>query len=157
MGLDISVYTNIRKATLDEIKEGEYSFIAFVINDSWKNRIKNLEYDTEYVGESQDAGISYGYGSHSRFRDKLTKVTEMDLEWRNKTSDKPSPFYELINFADNEGCLDWECSQKLYNDFVQQKDKAFEMFSEDENFIYNYEVWLKTFEIAKEKGVVVFR
>ena len=66
------------------------------------------------------------------------------------------PFYDLINFADNEGCLDWEVSQTLYADFEKYNEKA-KLKMNEYDFDYKiYKTWLETFKAAKNNGVVVF-
>jgi len=117
MGLDITVYQKIKKASEKKIKEDAYDFEAFVISDCWKDRVKNLEYGQFYVGKSVGSH-STGYGSHRFFRDNLCDVVGIPKTWTEIDGDKTKPFYELINFADNEGCLDWEVSENLYNDFI---------------------------------------
>ncbi|MBK9223350.1 MAG: hypothetical protein IPO16_14705 [Saprospiraceae bacterium] len=105
-------------------------------------------------------GVSYPYSAHSRFREKLVKLVGREdllgIKDEIKWSQLPAeiPFYDLINFADNEGCLDWEVSNTIYSDFEKYNDKAkLEMNEYDYS---NYETWLKTFKSAKNNGVVVF-
>lgn len=156
MGLDISIYKDVKKASKKQIENGDYAFKAFVISDSWKDRVKNLDYDSFYVGKNVSTNFGCGYSSHGLFRDQLTEVTGKNKNWRNETEKEPSDFFELINFADNEGCLDWEVSEKLYNDFERNKNKALGMFADDDVFIWKYESWLEIFQVAKDNGVVVF-
>jgi len=153
MGLDITVYQKIKKASEKKIKEDAYDFEAFVISDCWKDRVKNLEYGQFYVGKSVGSH-STGYGSHRFFRDNLCDVVGIPKTWTEIDGDKTKPFYELINFADNEGCLDWEVSENLYDDFVNNREKALKVFGEDN--MYNYDAWTEVFRLGKDKGVVVF-
>ena len=57
-----------------------------------------------------------------------------------------SPFEEFINFSDCEGCIDWETSAKLYQDFVDWRDRAREEYSSkdynNETFLYRYDAWM---------------
>lgn len=160
MGLGVSVYKNIKK-TEDNY---DYDFQAYVIDDSWKDRIKNLEYNAYYIGDVTDTSISYPYSAHNRFRVELIKLIERNdllasegyIQWDKL--DPKMPFYELINFADNEGCLDWEVSEKLYNDFFEwelQAERKYEGYDQIHN-LRIYKKWLSIFEEAKDKGVVVF-
>ena len=55
MGLDVRTYGNIK---LTE-NEDDYAFTAFVIDDNWKHKIKNLEYRKSYNGDSIFRGVSY--------------------------------------------------------------------------------------------------
>ena len=75
--------------------------------------------------------------------------------YNNGDYDK-TPFYEFIDFADNEGCIDWETSERIYNSFKEYEGKAKEFYT-NEYDLSNYMKWLDIFENAKDNGVVVFR
>lgn len=67
------------------------------------------------------------------------------------------PFYEIINFADNEGCLDYEVAAKLLKDFTEYKDKFYALDEVPEYFQGIYNEWIDVCELAvKEKGVIEF-
>ena len=156
MGLDIRVYKDIK---LTENRE-EADFVAYVIDSSWRHKIKNLQENKSYVGRLAHRGISYPYSAHSRFRESLVKLVDrMDLldsrgqiRWDKLTPEVP--FYDLINFADNEGCLDWEISASIYRDFEKFNEKA--KSEMDELDYKRYKIWLETFKESKDNGVVVF-
>lgn len=156
MGLSVRVYGNVRITE----NEDERDFLAYVIDDSWKHKIKNLKENASYIGDLLFRGVSYGYGTHNRFRESLIILIErtdlLGLDGTILWSILPSdiPFNAFIDFADNEGCLDWEISEKIFFDFDKFKEKAKFIFSEYEYSIY--ETWLNTFEKAKNNGVVVF-
>lgn len=157
MGLDVKVFNNISISN-----ESEGDFKAYVIDNSWEYKIKNLEKDKYYIGDFLFRGVSYPYSEHNRFREKLIKLIKrvdlLDSDGRIKWGELPKniPFYDFIDFADNEGCLDWEISTVIYNDFNKFKDVAkLEMCNID--YAY-YNTWLDTFKKASiNKGVVVFR
>ena len=160
MGLDVSVYKNVKTTNSEE----DYDFVAFVIDEDWKYKIKNLENRARYKGEMCDASISYAYGSHNRFREHLVRMMGRDdllsnrgeIKWDQLCEEKELPFYDFINFADNEGCLDWETNKKLYGAFVEWKNKAIKYAESELYFDGNYKNWLNIFKSGKEKGVVVF-
>jgi len=157
MGLDVRTYGNIKLAD----NEKDADFMAYVINEDWKHKIKNLQDGKAYNGDDVFSGVSYSYSSHNRFREKLVKLIGrkdlLDSEGKIKWDELPAeiPFYDLINFADNEGCLDWEVSNTIYSDFEKYNEKAkLEMHSFDYS---DYLTWLETFKSAKNnQGVVVF-
>lgn len=158
MGLDVSVYGKIRISKNNE----DCDFTAFVIDDRWNHKIKNLKPGSHYCGDLIFDGVSYAYSSHSRFRELLVKLIEREdllnssgeIKWE-ELQDQHIPFYDFIDFADNEGCLDWEISGKIYSDFEKYNDAAKHSMAENE--YYRYEQWRKTFEVAhKNFGVVVF-
>jgi hypothetical protein len=157
MGLDVRTYGNIKLAE----NEKDADFMAYVINEDWKHKIKNLQDGKAYNGDVVFIGVSYPYSSHNRFREKLVKLVGrkdlLDSEGKIKWDELPAeiPFYDLINFADNEGCLDWEVSNTIYSDFEKYNDKAkIDMNKYDYS---SYKTWLETFKSAKNnQGVVVF-
>lgn len=161
MGLDVSVYKNIKRTDIED----DVDFTAFVIDESWKYKIKNLEDGKDYEGEPCNCGVRYAYSTHNRFRETLLKIIGRDdllledgkIDWVRVESETEMPFYELIWFADNEGCLDWEISEKLYQNFLEWKDEAVKYLADNEYTKNNYLHWLNVFENGKEaNSVVVF-
>lgn len=156
MGLDVRVFGNIKLAE----NENDADFTASVAHEEWKHKIKNLQYRKEYSGDVVFTGVSYSYSAHNRFRELLIRLIDRDdlldnkgeIRWRELTSE--IPFYDFIDFADNEGCLDWEISSIIYNDFEKFKDKAKLIMNEYE--FSRYQTWLETFKFAKNNGVVQF-
>lgn len=157
MGLNVCVYGNIKLSK----NEDEAVFTAYVIDKKWDYKIKNLINEGEYVADKIYSGVSYPYFTHNRFREKLIGIIGRDdlldsqgkVKWSELTDDLP--FYDFIDFADNEGCLDWEISEKIYGDFSKYHNVAKNTL----NFIdiEHYEIWLETFKFATEnKGVVEF-
>lgn len=167
MGLDVGVYSNIKEVDVQGIDiediedEIDYDFIAYVLDvEDWAYKIKNLTKDGYYTGTYEGNFVSYSYGSHSMFRVELLKLIKREdllikneINWEILPND--IPFIDLIDFADNEGCLDWEVSNKLYNDFNEWLPKAILYF--DFIGLDRYKSWMEAFEVAKNnKGVVVF-
>ena len=159
MGLAVTVFKNIKKTNDDE----NYDFTAYVIDPTWEHKIKNLEPDAKYVGERSEGNISYPYSSHNRFREHLLKLQDRHdllkkdstVDWERLDKFPELPFYELINFADNEGCLDWETNEKLYNDFKVCEGKAVKYAENEYYFIETYKSWLNIFENGKQRDAVV--
>lgn len=157
MGLDVSVFNNLKKSN-DE----EGNVFIHVISESWKHKVKNFEYETWYKGEQAPAGVSYAYSSHSRFREFLIQIIDRNdlldsdgrIRWNILDNHSEIPFYDLIDFADNEGCLDFEVSKKLYSDFEKYQTVAKEKLSE--GWFERYEDWMNIFKHASNNGVVDF-
>jgi len=156
MGLSVSVYANYNITEDEE----QYDFKAFVIDDYWLYKIKNLVNRAYYNADRIYRGVNYSYGNHNRFRETLIrlidKVEYLDSKGHIIFEILPPdmPFEAFIDFADNEGCLDFEISEIIFNDFLKYNDKAKTILNE---YYFLYEIWMKTFEIAKNnKGVVVF-
>ena len=156
MGLYVKVYGNIKLAENEE----DANFKAFVIDEDWNYKIKNLQDGKNYTGEVLYCGVSYSCSMHNRFRERLVKLVGredlLDGEGKIKWAELPIdiPFYDFIDFADNEGCLDWEVSNTIYSDFVKYNEKA--KLEMDYHFYTLYETWLETFMSAKDGNVVVF-
>ncbi|MGL4908967.1 MAG: hypothetical protein ACRC3G_06505 [Bacteroidales bacterium] len=157
MGLSVTTYGKITLAKNEKCAK----FMAIVIDNNWAHKIKNLEVNKNYYGECIFKGVTYPYGSHYRFKaNLLTLVKRADLvssdggiKW--SAIDSTIPFYHLIDFADNEGCLDWEISEVIYLDFERYHDQAKRELNAQDYLIY--ETWMKTFEASKNnRGVVVF-
>ena len=154
MGLDVSVYTNI--TLCDNIDDSD--FVAYVINDSWLWKIQNLVKDQAYNGTEENVGVSYPYSFHSRFRKFVLLITgisglvvEGDIVWNNLIQN--TPFEPFVNFADNEGVLDWEVSKVIYNDFEKYKEAANKYAETDIIFDLDrmkreYLNWLDIFKVA---------
>lgn len=157
MGLAVYVYKDVKRTDVDY----DVDFFAYVINESWKHKVKNLEYDKGYKGSDCFSFVSYSYRNHSRFREFLLKVISREdllndgrIIWEKLVIEKDLPFYDFINFADNEGCLDWEISGKIFKDFIKFKNNM--LSTEADVYFKNmYENWMETFEHGKEKGSVV--
>lgn len=157
MGLSIRVYNNLKIA--DENQDN--SFEIYVIDESWKNKVKNFEYGKSYTGDLINDSLDYPYSSHGRFREALIRLIQredlLDAEGKIKWNELPSdlPFIDLIDFADNEGCLDYEVAKNLFEDFDQWKLDAEKYLSEYELSIYKK--WTQIFKDASDNGIIVFR
>lgn len=157
MGLSVYVYKDVRRTDVED----DIDFYAYVISESWRYKVKNLEYDKGYKGSDYFSFVSYPYSTHSRFREFLLKVISREdllsdgrIIWDKLVLEKDLPFYDFINFADNEGCLDWEINGKIFKDFIRFKGNML-IIEADIYFKNMYENWLETFKHGKEKGSVV--
>jgi hypothetical protein len=109
---------------------------------------------------TSDECHAFGAGSYSGYntwREQLASLvgTTPERVWAGK--DEPTAFYELINFADNEGFIGPKTSAKLHADFVAHYDMARSFIVEDRDwFLRKYCDWMKAFEIAAKGGVVKF-
>jgi hypothetical protein len=79
-----------------------------------------------------------------------------DLQRQFNPGRKPDgPFYELIWFADNEGCIGPEAAKDLLEDFRLH----FERYMPGEHadyFTEKYRDWTRAFELAADGGLVDF-
>lgn len=148
MGLDVKIYKGVKKATIEN-----YNFIAQVIDESWKDRIKNLEH-RYYKGTDLGMFISYPCSTHNEFRSSLCAIVTGERHiWKGRTLKPETPFYEFFEFADNEGCIDWETAQELHKDFKANLKQAQSNLSIQE--LETYKEWTKVFRVASKVGSVI--
>jgi len=174
MGLDISVYKNI---DFDSFKD-RGGMTEEEIDDSFDNMLYLYAFDTDY-NQTDDIKpgfyndpqrtLSFRAGSYSGyniFRSILCQSFfgfKPEKIWENPENYTGQDFVELINFSDCEGFIGYKTSQKLYNDFIKNKDKFVkylenECFEENSKLYYidKYDEWTEAFQVASEQGVVVF-
>lgn len=151
MGLDVRVFSNVKEATIDN-----YNFVANVLDDKWVDRIKNLKRGQYYTGDSSDWLISYPCRTHNDFRRQLSLMLGFEADrWLDRDMSEDTPFYEFFEFADNEGCMDWETARKLRYDFLNLMPEAVEKLPTD--YLGYYKDWLTIFTQAdKEQSVIVY-
>ena len=159
MGLSVTVYKNIKPCS-DE----DADFVAYVCSTKWEWKVKNLTYGKSYKGDYvKKVGVDCSYGFHGLFRGFLLEIagrpdllcSDEKVDYDKIYKEKSLPFFDLIDFADNEGCLDWEASEKILVDFELYSEKA----SQSDNAVMSerYVKWHDVFRAAVEhKGVIVF-
>jgi hypothetical protein len=156
MGLSIKIYQNYTKTE----DEDNYDFEACVVTEEWNDRIKNLVIGGLYKAEKMTRTISYSYSYHNDFRRLLCEMLGYEKdEWLGEKSkiNSETPFFEFFEFADNEGCMDFETSRELHKDFLIHHTKFIEMYKDLGDYVLDqYDLWLETFELGKENGVVVY-
>ncbi len=119
MGVQIKTYQNIKECSQDS----DYDFQAYVIAPELGDRIKNLKNRAFYNGDVQEVQLSFPSSTLNNFRRKLCKMLDMPDPFQNEIA-LDQPFYELMEFADNEGVMDWDSASELYKDFVQHEVTA---------------------------------
>lgn len=156
MGLSIKIYQNYSETEDEE----NCDFKAFVITEEWNDRIKNLKIGGLYKAEKMTRTISYPCSYHNDFRRLLCKMLGFEEnDWLGEDSkiNADTPFFEFFEFADNEGCMDFETSQELYKDFLMYLSQFFKLYQDLGGYVLDtYNLWLHTFELGKENGVVVY-
>jgi hypothetical protein len=156
MGLAVTVYQNYSET--EDVEN--YDFEAYVVDEDWNDRIKNLKVGGCYKAEKSTRTISYPCTYHNDFRRLLCEMLGYEKnEWliENSKINPETPFFEFFEFADNEGCMDFETSTELHKDFLIHHTKFTELYKDLGDYVLDqYELWLETFELGKENGVVVF-
>ena len=156
MGLSVRIYQNY---SIVQDKE-DYDFKAYVVDENWLDRIKNLVSGANYKGDLICRTISYSCSYHNDFRRLLCEMLGFEKDdWlkENGKINKDTPFFEFFEFADNEGCIDFETSKELHKDFLIWHTKFSTLYKDLGVFVLDqYDLWLETFKLGKENGVVVF-
>lgn len=103
------------------------------------------------------------YSDYSYYRNLLSSVfislsrnmTKLEHEdyWETLEKQTHAPFYELINFADNEGCIGPVAAEKLYQDHVNGRSQ---FLAAHPDYIYMYDEWTEAFDLARHDGLVKF-
>jgi hypothetical protein len=116
----------------------------------------------EYTPETQTHGFRAGsYGGYNVWRANLAEqFNPAPVTWDDGPSmqqpDPDLPFYELIWFADNEGCIGPEAALHLLADF----DLHVNLYSPPEEnsdwYRQKYEDWHTAFKLAADSGLVRF-
>jgi hypothetical protein len=73
----------------------------------------------------------------------------------NPAVDEDGPFFELIYFADNEGCIGPEAAKDLLEDFRLHFERYMSGAHAD-YFTAKYQDWTRAFELAADGGLVDF-
>ena len=99
------------------------------------------------------AGSYSGYGT---WRADLARQFNPYRPSSDQEPDPDLPFYELIWFADNEGCIGELAAAELREDFHAHA-QAYSPPSEDASwFVEKYADWTRAFQLAADGGLVHF-
>lgn len=164
MGLDITAYRKLTRAPDAEVDEcgapKEWEKFAHLhpstmawVEENFPGRAQGVQPGIYSFADKFGfrAGSYSGYG---QWRDWLAKVAGYAGE-RAAWSASSGPFWELINFADNEGVIGPVVSAKLAKDFADNEQRIADQ-SPEPWFIDQYRIWRKAFEMAADAGAVDF-
>ena len=166
MGLDISVYTKLTPAASDLDEDGNPTAPSTIVI-----RQDLIEWSDKFGGAKRTEGITAGiyayeksggfragsYSGYNHWRSWLAEISgsgSAKSVW--ESGETEGPFFELINFADNEGYIGPVVAAKLAKDFAEFQGKA---EAADENDGWNvklYNEWRAAFEMAADGGLVDF-
>ena len=169
MGLDISAYENITKQQIrpdrDDERADEYFWCR--INTDFPGRADDLEDGAAYSYERSMCFAAGAYSGYGQWREELAKLAgypkrlhlsefkpPKEMHSQGAWDSTEGPFWELINFADNEGVIGSQVAAKLARDFAAYQTKADQ--HPDEWFQKKYSDWRKAFEMAARNGAVHF-
>ena len=154
MGLDIVAFGKLRQ--VDEETKGSHHVFDM---PEWSGRIGGLQPGYYMpVDPSQEIHFRAGsYSSYGHWRRQLCLMAlqvDPEIVWAAPASFAISPFIELINFSDCEGCIGPITARTLADDFKNFRPKA-----EALNLSYFLEIYdhfHEAFKLASDGGVVIF-
>lgn len=166
MGLDIIVYAKVQRIEPQpEYEDCPKGVARLIINMDFPGRAGELQ-DGFYTYATHGSFAAGSYGGYNIWRNQLAalagypaiinqeheppEVSNAAGAWQAKEG----PFWELINFADNEGTIGAAVAAKLAKDFGEFQSKA--DAHPDEYFRTKYTAWRRAFELASDGGAVSF-
>lgn len=154
MGLDITAYSQLTdKRALGEGYEYDYEVeVAFYTQDTFPGRAEGIDKNRVYAF-AEKFGFSAGsYGGYNEWRNRLAQMAGYKNDEHAWASDS-GPFWELINYPDNEGVFAGPAVSKLLADFVAYQEKADAI---GDYFAVQYRAFRKAFALAVDGGAVKF-
>lgn len=166
MGLDVTAY---EVATLIDPHEHtddcyDADHVRAFVYDGFERSLRGLEADRCYLVSGERfpfwAGSYSGYG---HFRGLLTRAA-LGIDprgiWADPDAAVDLPFYELINFADNEGTIGPEAAADLLADFDEHGERVKETIAAatapETYYAEKVDAWHEAFRIAAGSGLVRF-
>lgn len=158
MGLDIYVFTDATKTeTIANDVDMQNDDLIFVSNTAFPNRLGNME-EGWYEAAAQDDFRAGSYSGYSIWRDTLCRTIHgisAEEFWNSDKAESSEPFAELINMADNEGCLGTSVCLKLAEDFDKYYDQL--AAAEGADQFWNLDKWRDGLRQAGENnGFLLF-
>lgn len=163
MGLDITAYRQILPdpaAPLDEYGAANWQThftpgAGYEWSEAtWPGRAPGLQEGTPYRF-AESLGFRAGsYSGYGEFRSELAKIAGFKNSqdyWDHAVGNEP--FYELINFADNEGVIGAATAAELAKDFADYQVAA---DSIGDWFLEMYSLWRRACEMAADGGAINF-
>lgn len=159
MCVDITAYSKLALTEPHERTDrncyGEHLH-AFVL-DGFDASLRGLEAGRCYV-RTDDTGeaeiMSASYGGYNRWREHLSEaalgVTPQEV-WKDPDAYRDRPFFELINFADNEGTIGPEAAADLLADFTDT------VHARLADTVPHWQDWIDGLRLAADGGLVDFR
>jgi hypothetical protein len=184
MGLDIIAYSKLEPIAESELPEDpderwEQGYVHAFAYASFPRSTRGLVgHDTqggdegEWIAESwyrptdgteMHSFAAGSYSGYSEFRRMLAGMLGHDVaEYWNDPSLADEPMYELINFADNEGCIGPDAAADLLADFREHRERWVAHIEQSDAkpmldyYVGKYDDWITAFELAADGGLVAF-
>lgn len=162
MGLDIVAYSHVKSTPPHDVsyETCQEHIRAYVLSPDMSLSFLGLTEDTCYQPTDDSERISFRAGSYSGYGDwraVLAQIVGQNIAdyWQGSVVEKSNlPFFELLNFADNEGTIGPIAARNLLDDFHTWDDKAREQM--DEWYYERYVSWTEACNLAKDDGLILF-
>lgn len=165
MGLDVTWYRRLKLAPrahrvwvrVANIYCEEH--VVFFAHSAFPGREEGVRCDVCYEVAEGDSGDAFSatYVAYSTFRAGLAAHgmnAAPDDVWGSPDKFRGLPFFELVNFADNEGTIGPVVAAKLAHDF--ESFRAHDVFPNDAWMRETYWRMHEAFEMAADGGAVKF-
>lgn len=177
MGLDVTAYRQLTKLDVLFNEDGEAvnpttreaveNYLRVYSNPDFPGRADGLIDRAAYSYEEAEHVFSRGYGGYNDWRESLAKLADYPADYRQTFGVRErshaaaawngvitsGPFYELVNFADNEGTIGPVVATKLLQDFVEFDERAKAFGS---SFYEGYCDFRRGLEMAADNGALDF-
>jgi len=165
MGFDIAYFTNAKPIELPyDVKDAaawsrENCAIQYYTLEGQEARLEGLPagWVTADFVDGFRAGSYSGYNRWRRLLSKSVLGADADEVWENPRRFDGKPFVELIDFADNEGCIGPIISAKLAKDFQGQRNAFAKADGVEEYDLSLYDNWAKAFVTVAGTGIILFQ
>jgi len=166
MGLDVSYYASIK--FVRKLREDEEYFDRDEADMPDARHFTHVDFEKQADGldgiYTVEGAASFRVGSYSYYGFWRGQLANMIGEvasdiWERARGGAEGPFYDLINFADNEGVIGPKTCDKLARTFDEWRDRAQEYGNnkaEERDFFATYEEFRTAFKAAAGHGCVDF-
>lgn len=164
MGLDVIAFEHATPV-LDHLNQTECDEHYVAYADCFPQSFRGLEDGRCYELSGLDFGFRAGsYSGYNEWRDNLAQRAlgvSAETVWADERTYATEPFFELINFADNEGSIGPEAAADLAADFrdLRAKVNGLPLDDPDEEawFMACYDNFAHAFDlVARGNGLVSF-
>jgi hypothetical protein len=159
MGLDITAYSQLVESG-DYREDGDYDYHVqahIYLNPDFPMRCIEFSEAKLYSFANEFTFDAGSYSSYRAWRDWLARLVGHGSAQDAWTEPKPGAFIEVIDFSDCEGAIGTTVSKKLAADFAEYRGKAEAQGKGNDGWYWQqYQRWQTAFELASDRGAVVF-
>ncbi len=165
MGLDIRAYNQIEfvcEGSALNVESPEAKGLVYLYafpGEIFQARADGFKDGFYKVHGAQLIFRAGSYSGYNQWRNILSEImlgTSANSVWETPKEFEGYPFYELINFADNEGIIGPKTSMKLSLDFEMHREKIAERARFQMWILETYDHFAEAFKLASDNGVVEF-